>query len=526
LQNLAPGTYAAHVRLVGEARHLNSDRRRIRLAAGQHIRGLRFVFGEGPAVWGYVTDAAGLPISNASVRAEHMSEPRFTIASDTQGDGFYLIQGLPQGDYAFLLSAGAKGFIGSGFARDATPNSAWDFVLLPRPLVEGRVVRSDTGEPVRCFGVFIGMTPSDPERELESWGGAIHYQGEPSRQERLRPGFQYSEVRDKDGHFSQYAVGSGNVTVRVVTPGLAMTREHLVGLQPGELVRGVVVRMEPGRAVEGRVVGGSGLPIQDAAVFVGYPPIWHSRGDIRPIYAASTAAKTDARGRFRIDALPTDVRRLSAFHPDYAPRMMDLVWPARGDAQVEFMLTDGGLITGRAFTDGKPLGEGHCNVSAMLPSMRRGCVAHDTTDGQGSFRLMEVTPGVITIRASLDAGFLPEGIEHWIETDVEVEDGKPTRLDIAFTGSHDAAIEGVVHCEAGPVRGATLELRTERDDGSRACFWTAADLDGNYRFEPVPAGPLTGRVMGVVQGGPSFDQAFSVLARSGEVVQRDIHVMP
>lgn len=90
-------------------------------------------------------------------------------------------------------------------------------------------------------------------------------------------------------------------------------------------------------------------------------------------------------------------------------------------AAVAGAIAGGGSIAGRvrAGSDGGPL----AGVNVRL----RGTVRGTTTDGRGEFRLAEIPPGVKTLVFSL-VGFVRE-----TRSDVPVEEGKETRLDVTLT---------------------------------------------------------------------------------------------
>lgn len=515
LPDLVPGAYVASFTPPGEAGYLpgyanSSNERRLFLREGEHLRNLKWVFGEGNILWGRVTDPEGNPIPEAIVQVDKATEPKLNVSARSQDDGSYVVEGLPQGDYFLSVVAARTGYVNSPIDHRVAPGTERNFVLAPRPVIRGQVLRADTGKPVVDFGIFAGETPADPAFEGNGLTDGL-----------CQP------VHDEEGRFEIAAASSGDTTVWVNAPGFMPGCERLAGLAPGETVQNVVIRLARSVPLSGFVTDSAGKPVGGATVFIGYPKLWLSRGELRPKESGATASAMED-GSFGLAQWPPELARVSAYCPGYAPGMTEIVGDPVKAQPLVIVLAKGGSLRGNVTLDGRPLGKGQATVSAKFPGANEtlGAVSVTTVGTGGAYRLEAIPPGRILVQCFLAYEFLPPGTDYWLEKDMDVADASTDETAFSFVSSHGSAVEGDIRCSAGPLGGPILTLYADGPDGSRACYSGRVDPSGHYRVDGLPAGTLRGRLRATVPGSPTLDQDFTVEIEPGRTALHDIDVEP
>ena len=130
-----------------------------------------------------------------------------------------------------------------------------------------------------------------------------------------------------------------------------------------------VIRLRPGRAVSGTVLEATTQkPIADAKVY-------SHDGQI---------ASTDARGRFALRGLPTDVAEFIVASPGLLRTRMDVDVSERTAANVEIALARGGTVRGRVIDpQGRPVA--NAAVSRATDSMTLAAAMTEITNADGRF---------------------------------------------------------------------------------------------------------------------------------------------
>lgn len=164
----------------------------------------------------------------------------------------------------------------------------------------------------------------------------------------------------------------------------------------------VEVTLEPGFTIDGIVYDPNGRPIEGAEVSAGkgmvsfateggasYSLSWRIGDDGTDLaLPARNVAKTDARGRFRLEGLSPGNHRLAAKHSGWA--QSETVQVAAGSRGVELSLRIGSTLTGRVFD---PAGEPLAGASVWAEGGSESGVSRVTTDSDGAFVLNRVAPG-------------------------------------------------------------------------------------------------------------------------------------
>ncbi len=292
----------------------------------------------GASISGRVLAPSGGAIAGARVRARPVASPGKMLLGDhmvlTDGAGRFVLSGLAAGNW--VLSADKVGFTGGRFLLDDTVTpplygtssvnaTAGDggvaLYLVPAPILEGRVLDDETGEPIKAFRLF-----THPSR----------------RPAAIDPG-RIRSVVSEDGTF-RYPLDHGAIVARhfwlhVLAPGHAPEQVELgvaLGLNGrvrarAPIYRDIEVRLIRGSEVSGRVVDPSGAPVEGAHVAATHVPE-AGRGVVvvapdavsqGPWSLGRVEVSTDASGRFRLEHLDEGGWKLAVDHPGFAHRVVD-----------------------------------------------------------------------------------------------------------------------------------------------------------------------------------------------------------
>jgi len=441
IERLAAGEYGIILTPPGiEMWSSANELMRVELSRGEARTGLTIVFGDrgGLAIEGRVIDTSGNPIAKAHV---HYFGP--TQGSGYSGeDGSYRITGLA--DDIYKLSALHQDYSSSGTRLIRAGSENIEIVLQGRASVEGRVVRADTGEPVREFELFLligGATKVTPRLFM-------------NRQ----------SVRDPEGRFSR-TVPAGTVTLTARAPGLAPSFQVL-SLAEHETETDIELYLEPSEQLEGKVVNGAGEPVSDAWIFLDSIPPQESYD----ITKTRSVARTASDGSFSIDSLPPETELIVAAHRGYAPGATPV------SEHIVIVLPSAGTLEGTITRGGMPLPDADVHIhpdDRYLPYM------HFVTTDDGAYRFEGLAPGTVRLSANTRGRFS-------LSKDAVIESGQTTAVDLDFSPG-SSVVEGYITVEGEPVQRAAIQLWVSGEPEEVTCRGRV-DLEGFYRFRDVPAG--------------------------------------
>jgi hypothetical protein len=239
----------------------------------------------------------------------------------------------------------------------------------------------------------------------------------------------------------------------------------------------VVVRLEPGSEIRGRVVDGDGRGVAGARV--------------AERYVSRFAAWTDAAGNYAIPGPPPSEEITLRVDPPSSHQAPDDQVAVAGSPGPVFHLERAGVLTGRVLhPDGDALldAEVAAEWKGARKALRSKSIAR--TDETGAFRLTGV-PTAGTVRLTIEA---PNGIvgvrKRTIWADVAVAtDPLPITLarGVSFAGT-------LVRTDGTPIPRGRVDLRLpdakdDLDDPSER-----TDADGDFRFDGLEAGAYWLRV--------------------------------
>ncbi len=261
-----------------------------------------------------------------------------------------------------------------------------------------------------------------------------------------------------------------------------------VEVTEGEAIEDLVIQLEPGGALIGRVVGESGEAIPDALIYLNTLR-YYDRSPVQPI------ARTESDGTFQIASLIPGELVLATVHQNYAFTVQSISVPSSD--RIQILLSPGGYITGTAWLDG-----------ATAPSGWASILRDDGhTDGRlrsqlgsgGSFELGPAASGehVLQVRAG------PPGMQTVVKKrTVFVETGKTTVVDFDFS-SGTSIVLGEIHAENDEWGWCQIKLLPLDEDlgtlyhigvEDERFFQIENVLPGHYRVEALATKPSTGDI--------------------------------
>ncbi len=245
------------------------------------------------------------------------------------------------------------------------------------------------------------------------------------------------------------------------------------------------VNLEPGVAVEGRVVDGAGAPLGDVAMWVLDAAAAMDVGFADPEGEADAFSAAD--GHFRVaDRRPGERLHVLAYRAGFAPGEAPGV-RAPTERPLRIVLHPRSSVSGRIVDeDEKPVA--HAPVVWQLQRSGQDAswmAAGESVaaDGDGRFLLRDVLPGSIALHVHAP-GFQPAELD-----DLEIPPGKDVEgLEIVL--HRGAAVAGrVLDSEGEPEVGALVEVAPQRGAAAMQVFIAnPSDGDGRYRLEGVEPG--------------------------------------
>ena len=416
---LIPGLYVVRANARGYlpeyydgVQHL-SEATALQVSANDSLTGIDFQLGHGGAIAGLVaTESDSLPIQGALVTAVHVvsQRKRHTV---TREDGSYVLNSLPEGDYAvFVRAAGYKGefYDNANSLNDATllrvtpPDTiaGIDVYLSAGSAIAGHVSDAADGSPIAHALVKI-IKPRDH-----------------------RPARTFLAITDKDGNYIK-SVPPGRYFVYAVARGYrgefyddkpTITQADTVEVLENQHTTGIDFDLVRLGSISGRVTDEStGEPIANATViaFLEHPAV-------TPVAVANEQhirkfrAETDSAGNYTIKNLHAGKYYVLAFARGYLPEFYKEATNL-GDATpvevqdstevtgIDFTLSSGGSIKGTVFDaqDSTVLAGAVVTVRSLDHRFRKRAY----TDQNGVFRVGGLPPGKYILYAKAK-GYKPK----------------------------------------------------------------------------------------------------------------------
>lgn len=383
----------------------------------------------------------GVGLADVNVSSFGMGENATTT---TGPDGSFTLGGLAPGSMRVMLRKE------SDFIQDQRPVTApardvvFDFPAGGR--VQGRVVEKGSGKPITTFQAGISTSRG---------GGGFVMMGPP----------QLKSFTTDDGSFVLENVPAGSMNLVAQAPGYANGRAN-VDVEEGKTVSDVVIELDTGVKLVGKVTGPNGSALPDATVQIQPSPTGQfSRG------GGMRRAVTDSNGEFSLDSLDPGEETFEITHPKYLGTTKTVTLKGR-EMRLDVQLSGGQRVTGVVVTDaGAPVAE--AEVEAFSAS-GGGDTVRTNASGQFDFGSLNSARYRFVARKS---GYL-EGVVD----DVDVSSGGNVRIQMRTGGTVYGRVTGLTEQE---LSGATVTARSGRSSSS-----AAVDPSGNFRIEGAPTGTV------------------------------------
>lgn len=414
---------------------------------------------------------------------------RFTVA---EAPGLDLDVAVARTGFAPLELRGVKLAPGTG------PADLGALTLTPGARVAGQVV-DGRGRPVAGASVFRLLQAGQPGELAE---------GLRDRKPDAATG--------ADGRFALADLSPG-LPVHLLVTARGYLPEIRRGVQP-PTAKPVVVRLQAGVSLAGRVIDEAGRPVPGAEVELVWAPSVPGHERLQAGAAVSRHATADRDGRFEIPDLPLDRVTLAVDAPGFAPsRGVEAALPLPKGEELTVRLERGATLEGRVSTSA---GEPVSGVRILVGP------AAGVSDDDGVYRVDGVQPGPRVVEARHPA-------YETLRRPVSLDAGA-NHLDLVLPAGQE--VRGRVVDPAGePMPGAMVQLGSEAPRDPR-WYRARADADGAFTLAPVGRGTFRlrasadgyadGEIDGVEVGAEAVDGLVVTLQAAGRIHGRILGLQP
>jgi len=315
--------------------------------------------------------------------------------------------------------------------------------------VSGRVVEKGSSKPVTQFQAGISRS--------RSAGGMV-----------MMTPPQLKSFTSDDGTFTLENVPSGAHDLVASAPGYAGGRLS-INVEEGKALRDLVIELDTGTRLTGKVTGPTGAPLSDVTVGLAMGP-----GGAFARMGTGNRTVTDANGEYTLEGLQGGEETVEFSHPKYIGTRKDVTIKGK-EMRLDAQLEGGQPVSGMVVTEaGAPVAD--AEVLAMASGGSRRSVR---TNATGAFEFDSLAPAHYRFTAAKN------GLTDGKVEDFDISSGAPLRI-VMYTG-------GVIY---GHVTGLSPEeLSNVSVDafGGSASSSATVDSSGNYKIEGAPSGTV--RVM-------------------------------
>lgn len=357
----------------------------------------------------------------SGAKADALAQEKFflTAIAATDEQGNFRLDGLLATPY--LVQVRAPGFLQTSHVALDAGTAGHRLAIARTARLSGVVLDDETGRPVTQFALAASQNDS------LGWIGPL-----------TRQRFQ-----DAEGRFTYVDAPPGRHWLVAEAAGYAGGRSvEPVQVTVDQDLSGLVVRMQRGALLKGRVLGGQGTPLAGARVEVvisvggGLPDNPLTRGvmdRLRP--SVGKEAVTDAAGEFRIENLAQGSYRVRARHPEHSDGSSE-EFSCDGRRELtapELRLAIAGRVRGVVRkSDGTPDSAATVMLQAKSGGTPRGQSC--STDAQGRYEISGLKPGtyqlVLTMRDGKPNPFVLLLGDQGTPVLVTVEEGRATEQDL------------------------------------------------------------------------------------------------
>jgi thiol-disulfide isomerase/thioredoxin len=432
------------------------------ITVSSRMKPLEIKLDKGWSVRGRIVDESGRPISNATIGTRSWQVPNafprhITRVARSDANGRFLIRALPT-EGSIVGSVSASGRLSVDFTIAPGLADVGDVPLYSYPVIEGKVVDEQSGQPITKFAVTKGWLLSGKFSALSL-----------EEHQEAKDGSFRREVR----HVMLQHGGSTQFLAKISAPGyaIATTPPQAPGTKPGPFL----VKLRKAFLVHGKVLTAANKPAARAELFFLGPD---NNALVRGTtlfdaltFTPEVRTAAGADGRFEL-AWPGANGRLLVLHEaGYAVL-------SAGEMSVgqTVILTPWARLEGVYAPDGRPRNNVRISADAFRPKLNplsRDRLQFDlstTTDAAGRFVIEHLPAFELRVGAFTNLGTVAGKI-------IRVEPGKALHVTLADDGP---AVNGQV--ELGPVIAASPPPAGTKFDTSTS--WVRA-----VRIEPKPEPP-------------------------------------
>ncbi|HKV11424.1 MAG TPA: carboxypeptidase-like regulatory domain-containing protein, partial [Thermoanaerobaculia bacterium] len=440
-ENVAPGS----INLSAMApRRQEAELEGLEVRAGQELANVDLVLAPAATIEGRVLSPAGRPVPGAEVAVQEAGKSGMVgfsrLRAMTDGDGVYLLDGVPPGPRT--LAASAEGYRRTVRDLDVKAGgNALDFDLETGLEVSGRVV-DDSGAPLAGAQVWLRANVPTPDAPRAITGA--------------------------DGAFRFSGLSEGTFRLTANKAGYTDASRGQEVILSGSSVNSLEIKLAPGGEITGHI---SGLPFDQLSkvrVFAGWE---------------TNAGRVDPEGNYRISNLRPgdwDVRAMVSDSALHAEGKVTLE-PGAPEARLDLRFGGGFELQGFVTKNGSPLAGASVSLRRLGD---RPLPLNATTDSGGVFLLRGLEAGNWELEVA-HAG----GKTRHKET-LEITGDREVRVDLRTASLAGRVVDA---SGAGPVPGAKIAL--EAPDGQSFLLNdTTSDSRGAFRLSEVSEGSWILRV--------------------------------
>ncbi|MEE9393354.1 MAG: carboxypeptidase-like regulatory domain-containing protein [Planctomycetota bacterium] len=378
-----------------KAGYASVSRVSINLAPRRDVAPLSFVLETGAVIRGRVVDQDGMPIASVVISAEPIRRRTNNVPAGnyppvkSDENGEFVMEGLLDGMYR--LACYKKGFGSSRRQNAKTGAEAVQIEMKRRPVVRGRIVDAESGQPIKKFSVVLGrsenliFTSNQSTQRFESEDGS----------------FEFSDLVLK-GEFYLFAEARG----------YAWSRSDLILTSAEEDIDGILISLIRGAKVRGRITNTAGKPIAGAQVEL-IPRQQQQSGDAgmflgliqASLRTAKRRARTNDKGEYEFENVHAGSFVTKARHSKFAAgEHEELIFvDGKSDARMpDLQLMQGGTLKGIVLEkDGKSGADCLIQISPKAGFGGGGKGSYSTrSDAQGRFIVKSIRPGIYNVQVS------------------------------------------------------------------------------------------------------------------------------
>lgn len=358
ISGLMPGKYTARA---FHKKYGKIEKRNVEIHEGDNTLDLRY---QGAyKVTGVLKGPDGKPVFNAFVFAspKDKSAHKDTHRARSDKKGRFELQSVRSDTY--VMSIRHPDF--KRMTREVAGGTEdLELILEPVPTIKGKVIDSQTGEPVRRFQIQVIDLKTSYPRERKSFNSEDGSFEMPVQSKRVK-----------------------RIQIKAFSEGYAPAVSREIDCTAGMLPTDIELSLGPGHTLKGMVVSDSGV-VKGATVTL-YPGKGHlsrrSRGALKAVTAEN--------GLFKVENAGDGEYTITVKHKDYADYSSTVKIGAETADLGEIKLDQGGSIVGSILSGGTPLP----NVTVRAFNQKTRYYDHTRSDAEGAFSFTRLSPGEYTV---------------------------------------------------------------------------------------------------------------------------------